>query len=55
MKTIPKKTKTQAYIRLDMKMLNEEKTTFLESVLREWNKAGDDKEKGYNNLYIKRP
>jgi nitrite reductase (cytochrome c-552) len=43
------KSKAQAYIGLDMKKLNEEKTIFLETVLPEWIKAGDEREKGYDN------
>lgn len=44
---ISTKSKAQAFIGLDMKKLNEDKQQFLRTVVPEWIKAGEEREKGY--------
>jgi nitrite reductase (cytochrome c-552) len=44
---IATKAKAQEYIGLDMKKLNEEKRIFMETIVPEWIKAGEAREKGY--------
>jgi nitrite reductase (cytochrome c-552) len=46
---ISAKDKAQEYIGLDMKKLNDDKKVFLETVVPEWIKAGEEREKGYDN------
>jgi len=45
---ISTKARAQAFIGLDMKMLNDEKKVFLENVLPGWIKAGQERENGYD-------
>jgi nitrite reductase (cytochrome c-552) len=42
------KAKAQAFIGLDLKKFKEEKTSFLETIVPQWLKAGSEREKGYN-------
>jgi nitrite reductase (cytochrome c-552) len=46
---ISTKDKAQEYIGLNMKKLNDDKKVFLETVVPEWIKAGEEREKGYDN------
>jgi nitrite reductase (cytochrome c-552) len=46
---ISTKARAQAFIGLDMKKLNDEKKVFLKTVVPEWIKAGEEREKGYDN------
>jgi nitrite reductase (cytochrome c-552) len=47
---ISTKAKAQAYIGLDMKTLNQEKQQFINTVLPEWRKIADEREKNYKVL-----
>ncbi|MCX6333052.1 MAG: ammonia-forming cytochrome c nitrite reductase [Bacteroidia bacterium] len=42
------KAKAQAFVGLDLKKFNEEKTSFIETIVPQWLNAGSEREKGYN-------